>query len=66
MPKLKARKLKLNVYKLIADAVDVGCVIAYNRAHKHTDKPDEETMHSAYYGAVMNELCEILDFDDVT
>ena len=63
MPKIKARKLKVDIYRLFAEDIDLGIQVGYHRAHKYTDKPDEETLRDAIYEAIMNQLCERFDFD---
>jgi hypothetical protein len=54
--------IKLKVYPLIERAVEEGVGRGYLRAHKHTDTPDQETLKDHILQAVMNELCEIIDF----
>jgi hypothetical protein len=55
---------KMKIYPILVEAVERGVAYGYMRAHKHIDKPDEETMKSQIQDAVMSELCEVIDFGD--
>ena len=61
--KIKA-KVRLNAYAVITRAIDEGVALGYRRAHKHTDAPTEIQMRDALEQAVMEALCEVLDFGD--
>ncbi len=55
--KLKARasvkaSVKIDAYEVICRAVETGIAYGYNRAYKHTEKPDEQTFKEAMYNAV--------------
>ena len=56
--------VKINAYKVIDDVVDRAVRYGYTRAHKHVDNPTEDKIIEEIHRAVMNELCEILQFDD--
>jgi hypothetical protein len=56
--------MKAKEYHLIAKCVETGIMFGWNRAHKHTDEPDPETIRNAIEVAVMNEICEWFDFED--
>lgn len=56
--------VKVRAYEVIWRAVNEGVGYGYQRAHKHTDKPSEEHVRDQIEQAVMNALCEILDFGD--
>ncbi len=56
--------IKLNTYKIISDVVEIGITRGWNRSHKHSDNPHESTIINEIHSAVMNELCEILKFDE--
>jgi len=57
-------QVKINAYKVIDDVVDRAIRYGYNRAHKHVENPTEDLMIEEIHRAVMNELCEILQFGD--
>ena len=59
----KKPQIQVKVYPVLERAVDAGVNYGYRRAHKHTDKPSEETIKEAICQQVMNELCEALEFD---
>ena len=56
--------LKLNSYKIISDAIENGIRYGYRRAYKHVENPSEDTIIEQIHLAVMNELCDIINFDD--
>jgi hypothetical protein len=60
MPKVK---LKADIYKILSRAVEEGIAYGWNRAHKFTDKPNEETIKDEIEKAVMNEICEVIKLD---
>lgn len=57
-------KPKVNLYHIISRAVEEGIAYGYNRAHKHTDTPDEFTLKDQVEQAVMNTLSDVIDFGD--
>jgi hypothetical protein len=57
-------KLSMNTYEVVERAVTAGVVYGYRRAFKHEDHPVESTIHEALCMAIMNELCEVVDFDN--
>lgn len=56
--------MKLKAYSIIERAVEEGVTYGYNRAFKHTDAPKTEVLKDSIANAVMNEICEIMDFSD--
>jgi hypothetical protein len=64
--KRKPKKIKvaLKPYTLIQRAVEEGINYGLNRSYKHTDTPTRDYMEDQIDVAVMNELCEIIDFGD--
>jgi len=56
--------VKINAYRVIDDAIDRAVRYGYNRAHKYADNPSEDLTIQEIHRAVMNELCEILNFDN--
>lgn len=69
MKLLKRRKIrqilpiKVDIYKIMARAVEEGVRYGWNRAHKHTDEPSKEHTIEQIENAVMNELSEIFIFN---
>jgi hypothetical protein len=57
--------MKAKEYNLITQCVETGVMLGWNRAHKHTDTPDPDTIRSAIEQAVLNEICEWFDFEEV-
>ncbi len=66
----KRRKLpvratvRVNAYSVVASAVEDACRRGYYRAHKHVEDPGEVAITSAIESAVMEALCEVLDFGE--
>ena len=67
MTKAKKAKLKMHVYAIVAEAVEQGIALGVNRADKHADdvltEPQRERVKEAVHLAVMNELCDVVNFD---
>ena len=61
--KLKA-SVRLDAYKIIDDVVEKAVRYGYHRAYKHVDNPTEHSLISEIHRSVMNELCELLKFDE--
>jgi hypothetical protein len=59
-------RIKLDCYKIINDAVEAGITIGWNRSYKHSDEPSKENIMNEIHSSIMNELFEILKFDDET
>lgn len=59
----KKVKVKLNAYRQISEAVDRGISWGIAHAHKHVENPDEELLKHHLENDIMNELCEVIDFD---
>lgn len=70
MPKAKKRveikhpTVRFNAYRLISEAVEWGVDAGYARAHKHVENPDEDAICEAIHQYVMNNLSELMEFDD--
>jgi len=56
--------VKINVYRIIDDAVESAIRYGYSRAFKHTDSPTKDQIMNEIHRSVMNNLCDILKFDD--
>ena len=57
--------LKPKTYRILTEAVESGVQYGYHRAYKHTDNPDPEQMKDTIITAVMNEIFEWFDIDDI-
>ena len=57
--------MKAKEYNLITQCVETGVMLGWNRAHKHDATPDPEAIRDAIEQAVLNEICEWFDFDEV-
>ena len=55
--------VRVRAYSVVARAVEEGVAAGWSRAHKHTDSPEPETIRQEIDTAVMNALCDVLDFD---
>ena len=59
-----ASSMRVNVYLVLTRAIEEGLEYGWNRAHKHTDTPDEHIIQQEQYNAIINNICEIMTFDD--
>ena len=59
--KFNNRTIRFCFLDEIEDAVKLG----WNRAYKHTDNPDEDTIKGHIYDAVESAIYEWIDFGDV-
>jgi hypothetical protein len=57
--------MKAKEYNLIAQCVETGVMLGWNRAHKYDENPDPEAIRDAIEQAVLNEICEWFDFEEV-
>jgi len=55
--------MKIKMYSLMERIVEEGIDAGWNRAHKHTDTPIEETVKSCIEEYIMNGFDEYFDFD---
>lgn len=58
-----ALRIKWNAYAVLERAVEEGLAYGWQRAHKHTDKPSEDTIRCAIAEAVMNAIGEVMMFE---
>lgn len=56
--------MRARTYDLLVRAIDAGIDYGWNRAHKHTDTPDEGTIKEQISSAIMNEISEYFSFED--
>ena len=55
--------MKIKMYPLIERIVEEGINAGWDRAHKHTDTPDEYTITSCITEYIMNGFDEAFEFD---
>ncbi len=58
------KHLSFRAYNIITAALEEGIRYGVNRAYKYTESPDRETIVDQVHTAVMNSLCEVLDFGE--
>jgi hypothetical protein len=56
--------MKVKTYAVLDNAVELGVMYGWNRAHKYTDNPSEGEIKTQIHQAVMNELSLWFSFDD--
>lgn len=56
--------MKVKSYAVLSNAVELGVMYGWNRAHKHTDTPSEDEIKTQIQQAIMNEICEWFSFSD--
>ena len=59
------KAMKAKEYNLLAQCVETGVMLGWNRSRKHTDDPDPQHIREQIEQAVMNEICEWFDFEEV-
>ena len=57
--------MKAKEYNLITQCVETGVMLGWNRAHKHDATPDPEAIRDAIEQAILSEICEWFDFEEV-
>jgi hypothetical protein len=55
--------MKVKIYQLIERIVEEGIEAGYERAHKHTDTPNAETIKQCVQEYIMNGFDEHFEFD---
>lgn len=66
MSKLQVQQpvIKLNLYRIMSDAIAEGLRLGYQRAHKHTDDVNQEDLFEAQEDAIMIALEEYIQFGE--
>jgi hypothetical protein len=57
--------MKAKEYNLIVQCIEIGVMLGWNRARKHNENPDPETIRNEIEQAVLNEICEWFNFEEV-
>ena len=55
--------MRIKIYPLIERIVEEGTESGYNRAHKHTDTPNEATIKQCIEQYIMNGFDEYFEFN---
>ena len=53
-------EVRINVYAVVEDAVEIGAAHGLRRAYKHTDAPTDDEIIDAIRRAVMDTLGEVI------
>ncbi len=57
-------ELKVNVYSVLEDCIEIGIDGGFNKAHKHTDNPTEQQLKEEILRYIMLQISEKFVFDD--
>jgi len=58
------KKLKVNTYAVLEECIEIGINMGWNRAHKHTDTPNEEQLKEEIERYILLQISEKFKFDD--
>ena len=58
--------MKANEYNILDRCISEGVELGLNRAYKHTETPDRRVIHNHIYNAVLHEILEYFNLEDVT
>lgn len=56
-------KLKVNTYVVLSECIEIGINMGWNRAHKHTDNPNEEQLKEEIERYILLQISEKFKFD---
>jgi len=56
--------MRVRAYEVLRRAIEEGLEYGWRRAHKHTDTPDESAIKEEVLQGILNEVCEVFDFDE--
>jgi hypothetical protein len=57
--------MRVKEYTVLVDCVERGVAYGMSRAYKYSDAPSEESIKSALIDAVLLEISEYFDFDNI-
>lgn len=57
-------ELKVNVYSVLEECIEIGINGGWNRAYKHTDKPEEDHIKEQILHYIMLQISEKFKFDE--
>ena len=55
--------VRVDTYRVMAEAVERGVAAGWRRAHKHVESPDASAIQAHIEDAVLNAICEYFKFD---
>jgi hypothetical protein len=58
--------MRAKTYVILCRCIEQGIERGYDRAHKHTDTPDENALKKSIEDNILLELDEVFDFDTTT
>ena len=56
--------MRVKTYTVLERAVEEGVKYGYTRAFKYVDNPTRDAIEDEVVKAVMNQICEVFDFDE--
>ena len=57
--------MKPKIPPVLEMCIETGTVVGWNRAFKHNDNPGEDAIREAIASAIMHELYEWFDFEEI-
>lgn len=57
--------MKPKLLPLLERCIEDGLELGYNRAHKHVDTPTQQQIVNNQYDAIMNQIFEAFDFEEL-
>jgi hypothetical protein len=57
--------MKPKIIPLLESCIEDGLEIGFNRAHKHTDDPSEGEILQQQLSAIMGQIWEHFDFEEI-
>lgn len=64
LPRINAQTVAVKARNVLADCIENGIAIGYNRAHKHVDDPSEQMLKISIEHAIWNEIDDYFLFDE--
>ena len=55
--------VRVDTYRVMAEAVERGVAAGWRRAHKHVESPTGDTINAHIENEVLNAICEYFKFD---
>lgn len=62
--RIKSETLKVKVWPVLREAVEIGVAYGWRRAHKHVEHPTPEAIQEEQAQAIMNEIGERVTVED--